>query len=130
MSVEGVLAAGRTAALALMRDICAVQRKDGDPVLNEDTGQLEQPYMTVYTGKCRIKPRSSGETEWGEREVTLGQYVAVLPWDAAPAIAREDRLTVTASDDAWLVGRHLEVIAVSLAGTATARRLLVEDKEG
>ncbi|SEN86761.1 DUF6093 family protein [Nonomuraea pusilla] len=130
MSVEGVLAAGRAAALKLMRDTCTVERRDGDPVLNEETGQLEQPWVTVYTGRCRVKPRSSSETEWGEREVTLGQYVAVLPWDASPAIAREDRLRVTASDDSWLIGRHLEVVGVSFAGTSTARRLLVEDKEG
>ena len=130
MSVAGVLARGRTAALMLMRDTCTVERKDGAPVLNETTGQLEQAWTTIYTGVCRVKPRSASETEWGEREVTLHSYVAALPWDAGPEIQREDRLTVTASDDAWLIGRHLEVIAVSLAGTATARRLLVEDKEG
>lgn len=130
MSVSGVLAAGRTAALMLMRDTCTVERKDGVPVLDENTGLLVQPWITIYTGQCRVKPRSSSETEWGEREVTLGQYVAVLPWDASGQVKREDRLTVSASDDAWLVGRHLEVIGISLAGTSTARRLLVEDKEG
>lgn len=130
MSVEGVLAAGRTAALMLMRDTCTVDRKDGAPVLNEETGQYEQTWETVYTGVCRVKPRTQREADWGEREVALGQYVAVLPWDAAPEIQRGDRLTVTASDDVWLIGRHLEVLAVALAGTATARRLLVEDKEG
>lgn len=128
--LEQALADGRREALVLMRDTCTVERKSGDPVLNEETGQYEQAYATVYSGRCRIKPRSSSETEWGEREVTLGQYVAVLPWDAAPEIQREDRLTVTASDDAWLVGRPLEVIGISLAGTSTARRLLVEDREG
>ncbi|WP_157253208.1 DUF6093 family protein [Nonomuraea typhae] len=130
MSVSGVLAQGRAAALQLMRDTCVVERKDGDPVLNETTGVLEQQWAPIYTGACRVKPRSSSETEWGEREVTLHSYVAVLPWDAAPEIQREDQLTITASDDTWLIGRHLEVIAISLAGAATARRLLVEDKEG
>ncbi|MEU8151782.1 DUF6093 family protein [Nonomuraea sp. NPDC048901] len=130
MSVAGVLARGRTAALALMRDTCTVERKSGAPVLNETTGQLEQAYVTVYTGACRVKPRSASESEWGEREVTLHSYVAVLPWDATPEVQRGDRLRVTVSDDEWLIGRSLEVIAISLAGTATARRLLVEDKEG
>lgn len=130
MSVSGVLARGRAAALALMRDTCVVERKTGDPVLDEETGQLEQPWAAVYAGVCRVKPRSSSESEWGEREVTLHSYVAVLPWDATPEVQRGDRLTVTASDDAWLIGRNLDVIAISLAGTATARRLLVEDKEG
>ncbi|MFC4006638.1 DUF6093 family protein [Nonomuraea purpurea] len=130
MSVSGVLARGRAVALQLMRDTCTVERKDGEPVLNEETGMLDQPWTTVYNGRCRIKPRSSSETEWGEREVTLAQCVAVLPWDATDQIQREDRLRVTASDDAWLIGRNLEVIGISLAGTSTARRLLVEDKEG
>jgi hypothetical protein len=130
MSVSGVLARGRAAALQLMRDTCVVERRDGEPVLNEGTGQLEQAWETVYTGVCRIKPRSSSETEWGEREVSLQQLVAVLPWDASGQVRREDRLTVTASDDGWLIGRALEVIGISLAGTGTARRLLVEDREG
>lgn len=130
MSVAGVLARGRAAALALMRDTCMVERKDGEPVLNEDTGLLEQAWAAVYAGACRVKPRSASESEWGEREVTLHSYVAVLPWDATPEVQRGDRLRVTVSDDEWLIGRNLEVIAISLAGTATARRLLVEDKEG
>ncbi|MFI6299549.1 DUF6093 family protein [Nonomuraea sp. NPDC050790] len=130
MSVDGVLAAGRAAARRLMRDTCVIERKDGPPVLNEETGELEQPWEAVYTGVCRVKPRTSREVEWGEREVALGQYVAVLPWDMVPEVQRGDRLRVTASDDAWLVGRNLEVLATALSGTATARRLLVEDKEG
>lgn len=128
--LEQALVDGRREALVLMRDTCTVDRKDGDPVLDETTGELEQLYETVYTGACRLKPRSSSETEWGEREVSLQQLVAVLPWDASAQVRREDRLTVTASDDAWLIGRPLEVIGISLAGTSTARRLLVEDKEG
>lgn len=130
MSVAGVLARGRAAALQLMVDTCLVERKDGAPVLNETTGELVQTWTTVYTGACRVKPRSPRESEWGEHEVTLHQYGAVLPWDATPAVQREDRLTVTASDDAWLIGRRLEVIGISLSGAGTARRILVEDKEG
>jgi hypothetical protein len=113
-----------------MRDTCVVERKDGDPVFNDETGQLEQAWTTVYTGVCRVKPRSNREVDWGEREVSLHQYVAVLPWDAPAEVAREDRLRITASDDTWLIGRNLEVVGISLAGTATARRLLIEDKEG
>ncbi|TYB69737.1 hypothetical protein FXF51_06125 [Nonomuraea sp. PA05] len=130
MSVSGVLARGRAAALQLMRDTCTVERKSGEPVLNEETGLLEQSWSTVYTGACRVKPRTSREAEWGEREVSLGSYIAVLPWDTTSEIQREDRLRVTASDDTWLIGRDLEVVGISLAGTATARRLLVEDREG
>jgi hypothetical protein len=130
VSVAGVLARGRQAALELMRDTCVIERKDGDPVLDAGTGLLVQQWETVYTGRCRVKPRSSSETEWGEREVTVGQYVTSLPWDVEAQVRREDRVTVSASEDAWLIGRRLEVVGVSLSGTATARRLLVEDREG
>ncbi|MFI6813767.1 DUF6093 family protein [Nonomuraea sp. NPDC050328] len=130
MSVEGVLAAGRAAALKLMRDTCEVERKDGPPVLDPDTGLYVQNWATVHAGICRVKPRASSETEWGEHEVTLHQYAVSLPWDTGPVIQREDRLTVLTSDDGWLVGRPLEVVAISLAGTSTTRRILVEDKEG
>ncbi|MET8985834.1 DUF6093 family protein [Nonomuraea wenchangensis] len=136
MSVSGVLARGRAAALQLMRDTCVIERKDGEPVLNETTGVQVQQWTTVYTGRCRVK--SSGragqgagrEAEWGEREVTLHQYTAVLPWDTPQIIAREDRLIVTSSQDTWLIGRPLEVVDLSLGGLTTARRLLLEDKEG
>ncbi|GAA3416211.1 hypothetical protein GCM10018952_43580 [Streptosporangium vulgare] len=40
MSVTGILARGRAAALQLMRDTCTVERKDGAPVLDEATGEL------------------------------------------------------------------------------------------
>jgi hypothetical protein len=126
MSVDSVLAAGRTAALQLMRDTCTVERKSGQ-VFDENTGQYTDTWAPVHTGPCRIKPRSHSEAEFGEREVTLHSYIVVLPWDATPEIHREDRLTVIASDDAWLIGRPLEVIDVGYAGTATARRLVVED---
>ncbi|MFB4280845.1 DUF6093 family protein [Nonomuraea sp. MTCD27] len=127
--LEQALAEGRREALVLMRDTCTVERFAGR-VLNEETGEYEETWTAVYTGVCRVKPRTQREAEWGEREVALGAYVAVLPWDSSPEIQRQDRLIVTASDDAWLIGRHLEVIAIALAGTSTARRLLVEDKEG
>lgn len=131
MSVDGVLARGRAAALALLRDVCLVERKSGAPVLNETTGQLVQAWTPVYAGACRIKRTSQGrDAQYGEHEVTLHRYQVHLAWDAVPEIQREDRLTVTASDDAWLIGRHLEVVDVGYSGTSTARRLTIEDKAG
>ncbi|GAA3416213.1 hypothetical protein GCM10018952_43590 [Streptosporangium vulgare] len=60
----------------------------------------------------------------------MHQYTVGFPWDVEPEFRREDRVTITASDDAWLIGRHLNVIGVSLAGTSTTRRILAEDNEG
>lgn len=131
--LEGALADGRREALALMRDTCTVERKSGVPVMDEDTGQDVQAWAEVYGGVCRVKQVAQGagqQAEFGEHEVTLHRYTVVLPWDTVAEINREDRLTVTVSDDAWLIGRPLEVIDISYAGTATARRLAVEDKAG
>jgi len=136
MSIGGVLARGRAAALNLMRDTCTVERKAGSPVLDDATGQLVQTWVTIHTGPCRLKSPSRGgqtsgsETEWGEREVTLHRYMVVFPWDVSDEIQRGDRLTVTNSADAWLIGRPLEVIDIGHSGTSTARRILVEDREG
>lgn len=128
MSVEAALAAGRSAALQLMRDTCLIERKTGETT-DPDTLEIVEMWETVYEGVCRVKPRSSREAEWGEQEVTLHQYSVHLPWDAAPAVQRVDRFTTLTSDDAWLLGRHLEVIAISHAGTSTARRILIEDRQ-
>lgn len=131
MSVAGVLARGRAAALQLMRDTCTIERKSGTPVFNEDTGENVQAWAVVHTGPCRVKQVGAGsDAQHGEREVTLHRYTAVLPWDTVAEIRREDRLTVTASEDAWLIGRPMEVIDVSFSGASTARRLVVEDKAG
>jgi len=130
VSVDGVLARGRSAALNLMRDTCTVERKDGAPVFDEITGETVQAWVVIHTGICRVKPRSPNETVWGEREVTLHQYTIGFPWDVDPVFRREDRVTITASDDDWLIGRRLEVVGASLAGVSTTRRILVEDNEG
>ncbi len=132
MSVDGVLALGRAAAEQLLRDACLIERKDGPPVLNTLTGQNVQEWVTVYTGRCRVKTVGQGsESEYGEREVTLHRYAISLPWDTTAAVRREDRLTVTAcGDDPQLVGRQLEVIDVAYSGTATVRRLVAEDRTG
>ena len=133
MSVEGVLARGRQAALQLLRDTCLIERKTGERVFDPVTGQYEQAWEVVYTGPCRLKPNADGntgrDTELGDAQnITLHRYPVRLPWDATPEIRRDDRLTITASDDVWLVGRPLEVVDVAYAGTSTVRKLIVEDK--
>ncbi|GIH70340.1 DUF6093 family protein [Sphaerimonospora thailandensis] len=130
MSVEGLVAAGRRAALALMRDTCVIERASGERVFDPSTGQYTQAWETVYTGPCRVKQTGgTAETPYGDAQsITLHRYEVRLPWTAAPQVQREDRMTVTTSDDTWLVGRPLEVVDVGFASTGMARRLVVEDK--
>jgi hypothetical protein len=60
--------------------------------------------------------------------VTLQRGQLDLPWDTTAEIHPDDRVTVTSSDDTWLIGRHLRVIAAGLSGSTTARRIAIEDR--
>ncbi|MGI5161394.1 DUF6093 family protein [Microbispora sp. CA-102843] len=130
MSVEDVLAGGRRAAAQLLLDACLIERKAGPPTFDPATGEYVQQWETVYAGPCRLKRSAGGDdTQLGDSQsVTLHQYPVRLPWDAVPEVRREDRLTLTASDDAWAVGRPMEVVDVGYSGTSTGRHLMVEDK--
>ena len=134
MSVEGVLARGREAALQLMRDTCIIERRTAHSALNTTTGQYTDTWTTVYSGPCRVKPpgdRGAGsgrDVTTGEGEVTLHKYELDLPWDASPEVIRQDRATVTACDDTWVLGRRMEVVDVGYSGTSTSRRIAIEDR--
>ncbi|ETK36130.1 DUF6093 family protein [Microbispora sp. ATCC PTA-5024] len=126
--LEQALADGRREALALMRDTCTIERKSGTS-FDPTTGKNTATWAPVYTGPCRVKATAAGnDVQFGEGEATLHKYEIRLPWDAAPEVRREDRVTVTASDDQWVLGRHLEVVDVGFNGTSTARRITVEDR--
>lgn len=129
-ALEAALSDGRRAALVLMRDTCTIERKAGERTFDPNTGQYTQAWAQVYAGVCRVKNTGGGSDSdlAGAQSVTLHRYEVRLPVDASPEVLREDRLTVTASDDAWLVGRPMEVVDVGYAGTNTARRLTVEDR--
>jgi hypothetical protein len=131
MSVASVLARGRAAAEQLMVDTCLIERHTGR-VFNSVTGVYDDVWTQVYSGPCRVKggARSSGgrDAEFGEHEATLHAYEIRLPWDTTPEIKREDRLTVTTSDDTWVIGRLLEIVDVAFSGTTTSRRIAAEDR--
>lgn len=129
MSVETALARGRAAAEKRMRDRCLIERKTGR-TFSDSTGQYTDVWTTVYTGPCRIKKAgASNDVTTGEAELTLRKYGLDIPWDTTTEVRREDRATVTqCTDDAWVVGRPMEVIDVGYSGASTARRLIIEDR--
>jgi hypothetical protein len=114
-----------------MVDTCLIERKTGR-TFDDATGDYADVWTPVYTGACRVKggARSSGgrDAEFGEHEATLHAYEIRLPWDSTPEIKREDRLTVTACDDTWVIGRLLEIVDVAFSGTTTSRRITAEDR--
>ncbi|NUP36019.1 MAG: hypothetical protein HOY76_03090 [Streptomyces sp.] len=135
-ALEAALAAGRAEAEALMRDTVTLFRP-GPDVFNRDAGVSipGPPEVTFYTGKARVKPDqlADSEVQAGEHEVTLRQYKVTLPFSAplpGPGVRprRGDVVDVTASPDARLTGLRLWVTGVQYSGTATAWRIIAEDR--
>ncbi|MFE2164887.1 DUF6093 family protein [Streptomyces sp. NPDC059447] len=134
MSVlEAALAAGRAAALELMRETVSLSRP-GDDGFNWDTGTDTPAAATViYTGPARVKPTAQSrgeEVDAGEANVTLREYTVSVPWGTTvsqlPAVG--DRIDVTASPDARMVSLRLWVTGLQYSSTATAWRITAEDR--
>jgi hypothetical protein len=129
MSVESALAAGRAAHAQLFVDACTITRVTGhtlDPATNVYTDTV----VTIYTGPCRLRQPTTDPSlaEAGEQAITVRRYWLDLPWNAPAAVAVHDIAALTASDDAWAIGRPLTLVGIGLSGSSTKRRLTVEDR--
>lgn len=113
--------------LQLMVDACTIERHTGR-TFDAVTGDYTDVWTTIYTGPCHLKKGGGGDSDFGEHEATLNRYPVSLPWDPTAEIRREDRLTITTSADAWLIGRPMEVVEIDLNALATARRITVENR--
>jgi hypothetical protein len=101
----------------------------GDPVRNEETGQLEPPApTTVYDGPCLVAPEGGDRVqEFGEGPVTLRSYTIEIP-DLTVDVHVEAIVTITSSRDPLLAaGRELRVLDVPKSELITVRRLLAEE---
>lgn len=135
-ALEAALAAGRDEAEALMRDTITLYRP-GPDIFDRTTGQTVpgQPVVTFYTGKARVKVEqlADSEVQAGEQELALRQYKVSVPFSTALPASGErpvpgDVVHVTASPDARLAGVRLWVTGVQYSGTATAWRIIAEDR--
>lgn len=128
--LDGALADGRAEHERLMIDACTIDRP-GAPTLDRTTSILTPGAGTVlYAGKCRLKgERMPRPAEAGEELQMVARYELALPFSAALAeeLRVGDRVTMTASGDARLVGQVLYVMAVDFGSTATAWRITVQD---
>lgn len=108
---------------------CIITRSGGDPVRNEETGQLEPaPDTTVYEGPCLVTPEGGDRVqEFGEGPVALRTYTVSIA-DLTVDVHVEDTVTVTASRDPLLdAGRAMRVLDVPKSELVTVRRLLAEE---
>lgn len=134
MTAASVTLAGRAAAEALMVDACTITRVTPGTVFNETTGQYDDtpPPTTVYTGKCRVKPRDNADrvVQYGQEAVSLWPYIVSIPM-AESGVELDDIVTVTASAlDTALVGAGFRVRQVLAGSHLTARRLGCERNAG
>ncbi|WP_318201039.1 DUF6093 family protein [Streptomyces sp. SCL15-4] len=135
MSLDAVLAAGRRAAEARMRDTVRLYAQAPDVFDRGSGNTVPGEQTTLYSGKARVKAiaASTGEeTEAGEREVVLREYEVQLPWAASlPAGTRimpGMRIEVTSSPDARMVGLILWVAGATFSDQSTAWRIRTEDR--
>lgn len=134
IDLTAVLAAGRAAHEALMTDQVRLVLP-GEDVYNPDSGATTGPDPRVlYAGPARVKPAIAVEedVQAGDREVVKRRYQVALPFSAIPlAVDRVmpgAQVLVDSSADPRLPGRTLWVTSVSYSATATAWRLIVEDR--
>ncbi|MFE5771441.1 DUF6093 family protein [Streptomyces sp. NPDC056485] len=134
MSITSAATAGRRAAEARMRDTVRLYRQAAD-IFDRVSGEtVPGPQSTLYTGRARVKaaPAVPEDTEAGEREVTRRRYGVDLPWatrlPGGGRILPGDRIEVTATADARMLGLALWVLDAEYGDQTTAWRISTEDR--
>ncbi|HET7386851.1 MAG TPA: DUF6093 family protein [Nocardioidaceae bacterium] len=125
MSATTAALRGQSAAERLMTDTCTITRPDPDtpPVFDDATGTYTTPTVTVYEGKCRVRPTNVDRTvEAGDVRVHLWHSVISVPISVS-GVQVNDTVTITASTDPGLVGKVYTVGNIDLGTAITARRL-------
>lgn len=120
------IARGRAAHELVMTDTCTVTRP-GSRTYNPTTQQYADTTTTVYTGPCRIKIWRGQDEQAAEAEVNVQRYYLDLPLTGvAPDVKRYDKVTITSSLNAALVGRVLVLTNAEAETTDTAYRITCE----
>lgn len=136
IGLDAFLARGRAAAEELMLDTVTMYRP-GPDVFDRETGQTipGQPEVIFYAGSARVKPGELSDTEVqaGERELVLRQYRVTVPFATlAPSSGERvlpgDLIDVATSPDPRFAGLRLWVTGVQHNATATAWRIIAEDR--
>lgn len=121
---------GQRAAEATMTDSCTINAAEGARVYDPGTDSyVNAAGAQRYSGKCRVRmPNVMGEQtpQFAGREVTLQFAVVSVPVSVS-GVQVNDVVTITASEDAELVGRTYTVVGLHHQSHATARRLRCEE---
>jgi hypothetical protein len=81
----------------------------------------------VYAGKCRLRPTGGARVVIaGDAPMTLRLFDLTLPWDTEGVLV-DQLVTLTASNDPYVMDRVYRVVDVQGGSDSVYRRLVVED---
>lgn len=117
----------RTVAQSFMTDDCVISTAS-TITFDSDAGvESETDGTVVYAGVCRVRPSSGPQVvEAGEAPRSLRLYDVWLPYDTT-GVELDHVLTVTDSDDPYMIGREFRITDVQGGSDGAYRKLLVED---
>jgi hypothetical protein len=133
--IAAVLPELRAQAESRMTDTCRITRPgDGEPVMNPDTGQYEDPSpvevygpaTAPYFGKCRI-PVTNGSSSFtrnggADQSFGVGEYPLDVPALTDGIEAGQTVTYLTAPDNPALVGMVFGLTEPLLASQSTKQR--------
>lgn len=127
-ALREVVARARRRHELLMLDVVSVARLTSG-ALNTTTGLYAPSSAAIYSGDARIKREMSRDSEAAEGERQANRTVLVLPYAATGAddLLPGDVVTVSASQNADLVGATFTVVGSDTGTTASAYRYTIED---
>lgn len=110
-----------------MVDRCTINGASSIDFDPEEGVESDTAGAEVYAGKCRIRPSSGPSTvEVGEGTRSFGYFDVWLPWNTV-GVELDHVLTITSSEDAYLVGRSFVIVDVEGGSDAPHRKLQVQD---
>lgn len=124
---EMFLITQRQAEMDVLSSRCVINRNSESSTLNETTGIYESSGDQTYSGPCLVRPaeRDFRKASFGGNQVSVHMYEVRLPKDTEAEVL--DIITVTASNDSGLVGRHLVVRDVLFDEWSTVRKVIAEE---
>lgn len=121
----------RVEAESRMTDSCLITRP-GDRVFDEDAGEWASEPATVYAGKCRLKPPTTGAVDGDAagRLVVVSSLALHLPVSAGEVLPGDMVEVVGSETRPAQIGRMFSVAAPFDGSQTTALRYRVEAADG
>lgn len=128
MDVQAALPGLRAAAESLMVDSCVVGRKTSGGVLNEETGEYEPGFESVYEGPCKLKAAAvqAQDVDAQSQLLIIQQQTLSLPVAGSEGVRPGMVARVTLRNDPDVGVVEVRVVAPHQQTFSSARRFPVE----